>query len=27
VLRDNDFAFMREDEDEKLGEFELEALY
>jgi hypothetical protein len=28
VLRDNDFAFMREEEeDEKLGEYELEALY
>jgi hypothetical protein len=26
VLRDNDFEFMREEEDEKLGEFELEAL-
>jgi hypothetical protein len=27
VLRDNDFAFIREEEDETLGEFELEALY
>jgi hypothetical protein len=27
VLRDNSFGFIREDEDEKLGEFELEALY
>jgi hypothetical protein len=29
VLRDNDFGFMREEEEEgdKLGEFELEVLY